>query len=344
MNNPRIIGIGTANPALRLTQEQSFHAAGYQSERIRQMFLNSDIDHRHFYLEGDLNRDESSDQLNQRYLQGAMKTGCHAIVNCLETAGKTVREVDFLAVCTCTGYVCPDVGSRLIGHMGFRQNVQRDSIVGLGCAAAVPAMQRAVDFVRANPGRVALMLAVEICSACYYIDNTLETVVANAICADGAAAFLLTGDGRANVRYPEILDFETHLETGQIDEVGFQHRDGKLRVVLGVSIHQIAGPMVEKALDPLLQRHELSRSDIRFWVVHPGGRKVINDVQQYLKLTDEQTRFSRLVLRNYGNMSSPTAMFVLNEVVENGDPRTGDLGVMVGLGPGMAAELALLRW
>jgi 3,5-dihydroxyphenylacetyl-CoA synthase len=344
MNNPRIIGIGTANPALRLTQQQSFHAAGYQSERIRQMFLNSDIDHRHFYLEGDLNRHESSDQLNQRYLHGAMKTGCHAIVNCLETAGKTVREVDFLAVCTCTGYVCPDVGSRLIAHMGFRQNVQRDSIVGLGCAAAVPAMQRAVDFGRANPGRVALMLAVEICSACYYIDNTLETVVGNAICADGAAAFLLTGDGRANVRYPEILDFETHLETGQIDEVGFQHRDGKLRIVLGVSIHQIAGPMVEKALDPLLQRHELSRSDIRFWVVHPGGRKVINDVQQYLKLTDDQTRFSRAVLRNYGNMSSPTAMFVLNEVVENGDPRPGDLGVMVGLGPGMAAELALLRW
>jgi polyketide synthase Type III len=344
MNNPRIIGIGTANPALRLTQEQSFHAAGYQSERIRQMFLNSDIDHRHFYLEGDLNRDESSDQLNQRYLQGAMKTGCHAIVNCLETAGKTVQEVDFLAVCTCTGYVCPDVGSRLIAHMGFRKNVQRDSIVGLGCAAAVPAMQRAVDFVRANPGRVALMLAVEICSACYYIDNTLETVVGNAICADGAAAFVLTGDGRANVRYPEILDFETHLETDQIDAVGFQHRDGKLRVVLGVSIHQVAGPMVEKALDPLLQRHELSRSDIRFWVVHPGGRKVINDVQQYLKLTDDQTRFSRAVLRNYGNMSSPTVMFVLNEVVENGDPRPGDLGVMIGLGPGMAAELALLRW
>jgi polyketide synthase Type III len=344
MNNPRIIGIGTANPALRLTQEQSFHAAGYQSERIRQMFLNSDIDHRHFYLEGDLNRDESSDQLNQRYLQGAMKTGCHAIVNCLETAGKTVQEVDFLAVCTCTGYVCPDVGSRLIAHMGFRKNVQRDSIVGLGCAAAVPAMQRAVDFVRANPGRVALMLAVEICSACYYIDNTLETVVGNAICADGAAAFVLTGDGRANIRYPEILDFETHLETDQIDAVGFQHRDGKLRVVLGVSIHQVAGPMVEKALDPLLQRHELSRSDIRFWVVHPGGRKVINDVQQYLKLTDDQTRFSRAVLRNYGNMSSPTVMFVLNEVVENGDPRPGDLGVMIGLGPGMAAELALLRW
>jgi predicted naringenin-chalcone synthase len=108
MNNPRIVGIGTANPGLRLTQEQSFRAVGYQSERIRKMFLNSDIDYRHFYLEGDLNRDESSDQLNQRYLRGAMKTGCRAIVNCLATAERKVRDVDFLAVCTCTGYVCPD--------------------------------------------------------------------------------------------------------------------------------------------------------------------------------------------------------------------------------------------
>jgi predicted naringenin-chalcone synthase len=162
MNNPRIIGIGTANPVLRLTQEQSFHAVGYQSERIRKMFLNSDIDYRHFYLEGDLNREESSDQLNQRYLRGATKTGCCAIVNCLATAERTVQDVDFLAVCTCTGYVCPDLGSRPIAHMGFRDNVPRSSIVGLGCAGAVPTLQRAADFVRADPRRVALMVTVEI--------------------------------------------------------------------------------------------------------------------------------------------------------------------------------------
>lgn len=344
MSNSRIIGIGTANPALRLTQEQSFHVAGYQSDRIRKMFLNSDIDYRHFHLEGDVNRDESSDQLNQRYLRGAMKTGCRAIVNCLAAAGRTVRDVDLLAVCTCTGYVCPDLGSRLIAHMGFRNDVQRTSIVGLGCAGAVPTLQRAVDFVRANPSRAALMLAVEICSACYYVDNSIETVVGNAICADGAAAFLLDAGDTAVVRYPEVVDFQTFLDPEQIEEVGLRHQDGKLRIVLGASIHRLAGPMIEKALRRLFQRHGLSRSGIRFWVIHPGGRKVINDVQAYLGLTDQQTQFSRTVLRNYGNMSSPTVMFVLDEVVRNGDPHPGDWGVMVALGPGMAAEVALLRW
>jgi polyketide synthase Type III len=343
VNHPRILGIGTATPPVRLTQEQSFHAAGYKSERIRKIFLNGDIEHRHFYLEGELNREESSDQLNQRYLRGAMKTDCHAILNCVKAARTTVQDVDFFAVCTCTGYVCPDVGSRLIAHMGFSNRVQRASIIGLGCAGALPTLQRTVDFVRANPGRQALMLAVEICSACYFVDNTLETVVGNAICADGAAAFLLS-DRNSNRKYPQIIDFETFIDTEQIEEVGLQHRDGKLRIVLGTSIQHLAGPMIETALQQLLQRHGLSRSRVRFWVVHPGGRRVIDNVQKHFGMTDAQLRFSKTILRNYGNMSSPTVMFVLEEVVRGGDPRPGDWGVMIALGPGMAAEVALLRW
>ena len=208
MNHPRIVGIGIASPPVRLTQEQSFYATGYESERIRKIFLNSDIDFRYFYFEGSLNRNESSDELNQRYLRGAMHTGCRAILNCLKAANSSPQDVDFLAVCSCTGYVCPDVGSRLVAHMGFNSNVQRTSIVGLGCAGAVPTLQRVTDFVRANPDQQALMLAVEICSACYYVDRTLETVVGNAICADGAAAFLLSGAPHSNTRtvlIPESL-------------------------------------------------------------------------------------------------------------------------------------------
>jgi 3,5-dihydroxyphenylacetyl-CoA synthase len=187
-------------------------------------------------------------------------------------------------------------------------------------------------------------LAVEICSACYYVDNTLETVVGNAICADGAAAFLLAADQQSTTRYPQVIDFETFIDTNQIEQVGLQHRNGKLRIVLGASVQHLAGPMIETALEPLLHRNALRRSSIRFWVIHPGGRKVIDNVQKHFGMTNMQLRFSRAVLRNYGNMSSPTVMFVLDEVVRNGDPRPGDWGVMVALGPGMAAEVALLRW
>jgi alkylresorcinol/alkylpyrone synthase len=188
------------------------------------------------------------------------------------------------------------------------------------------------------------MLAVEICSACYYVDNTLETIIGNAICADGAAALLLGSNQEENQAYPSVVDFETFLETEKIAEVGLQHRNGKLRIVLGTAVQHLAGPMIERALQPLLQRHGISQSQVRFWVVHPGGRKVIDNVQRYFGMTDEQLSFSRSVLRNYGNMSSPTVMFVLDEIVRHGDPCAGDWGVMIALGPGMAAEIALLKW
>ena len=344
MTHPQILGIGTANPPIRLTQEQSFCAAGYQSERIRKIFLNSDIEYRHFYFGGTLNLEETSDQQNERYLSGAMKIGCRAIMNCLSAANVSVKDIDFLAVCSCTGYVCPDVGSRLIAHMDLKRTVQRASIVGLGCAGAIPTLQRAADFVRANSGRKALMLAVEICSACYYVDDTLETVIGNAICADGAAAFLLGAGEPGQYAYPQVIDFETFLDTEHIEAVWLRHRNGKLRIVLGASVQHLAGPIIEKALQPLLQRHGLSQSQIRFWIVHPGGRKVIDNVKRHFGMTDEQLRFSRSVLSNYGNMSSPTTMFVLDEVVRYGDARPDDWGVMIALGPGMAAEAALLKW
>jgi len=319
--------------------------AGYQSRRILEIFQNSDIDYRHFYINSrQFRADETPDQLHQRYLQGAMETGCRAVSRCLEAAGLTTRDVDLFSVCTCTGYLCPDLGTRLIGHMKFRADVERAPMLGLGCAGALPTLQRVWDFARARPGRKALMLTVEICSASYYIDNTLETVVGNAICADGAAAFLLSAEPLDGARLPEVVDFETFLDPEQIDKVGFEQREGKLRIILAAEIRDLAAPMIERAIDPLLRRHGLTRADIRFWVAHPGGRKVIDSVQEHFRLTAEQLRFSREIYRNYGNMSSATVMFVLDEVMRTGDPRPDDWGVMVALGPGMAAEAALLRW
>lgn len=319
--------------------------AGYQSRRILEIFLNSDIETRHLYIDPEhFSRDETPDELNRRYLRGAMETGCRAVCACLAAAGLTTRDVDLFLTCTCTGYVCPDIASRLIGHMRFRRDVERAPMLGLGCAGAVPTLQRACDYAQAHPGRRALMLAVEICSASYYLDTTLETVVGNAICADGAAAFLLSTVGSEATQFPTVEDFQTFLDPEQLDKVGFEQRDGKLRIILAAQIRDLAAPMIERALDPLLERNNLRRSDIRFWVAHPGGRKVIDNVQKHLGLTDEQLRFSKSVLRRFGNMSSPTVMFVLDEVVRSGEPQPGDWGVMIALGPGMAAEAALLKW
>ena len=273
-----------------------------------------------------------------------METGCKAARACLAAGGLSPRDVDLFVVCTSTGYVCPDLGSRLIGPLGLRPDVQRASMVGLGCAGAIPSLQRACDFTEAHPGRIALVLAVEICSACYYVDDTLETVVGNALCADGAAAVLLSSGSLPRGPYPTIVDFASFLDPEHLDLVGLEHRNGKLRIVLGAEVPEVAFSLIQGALTPLLERHGLSQSDIRFWVTHPGGSKVLVNLGRQLGLTDSALHFAKGVLRNYGNMSSPTVLFVLDEVTRRGEPQPGDWGAMTALGPGMAGEVALLQW
>jgi predicted naringenin-chalcone synthase len=341
---PSILAVGTATPVLRVTQEESFRLSGYAEPSVRRIFRNSGIDFRHFYFEDAPRLDETSDELNDRYRRGAIHTGCRATQACLDEAGLSCRDVDLLVVCSSTGYVCPDIGTHLMAHMGFRPDVQRVPIVGLGCAGAIPSLRCASDFVQSHLGSVSLVLTVEICSACYYVDGTMETVVGNAICADGAAALLLTSSPLRRHPYPAVIDFQTFLDPDHLQTVGFDRRDGKLRIVLGTEVRDLAAPLIQGALAPLLARNGLSPTDIRFWVTHPGGRRVMDNVQNALRLTDADLHFSRSALRRFGNMSSPTVVFVLEDVIRTGDPRTGDWGVMIALGPGMAAELALLQW
>jgi polyketide synthase Type III len=186
------------------------------------------------------------------------------------------------------------------------------------------------------------MVAVEICSACYYVDDSLETVVGNAICSDGAAAVVVGADSESLGL--TIENFQMHLEPSFIDTVGFQFREGKLRIILSKDIRDEAGRLGKILIEKLLASNKLEKSDIEHWILHSGGRKVIDGLQREVGLTDEQLRHSKCVLKNFGNMSSPTVLFVLDEVIRNGNPLPGDFGIMLAMGPGLAIEGALLRW
>jgi predicted naringenin-chalcone synthase len=343
---PAILACATAVPPRRFTPEEAFALSGYRSARIRQIFLNSDIDHRHFWLDPEgFEPNETPDQLHARYREGAMHIACEAAQRVLGKLGLSAADVDCLLTATCTGYLCPDLATLLAGHMAMRNDVQRGALLGHGCAGALPLLQRAADFVRANPARRVLAIAVEICSAAYYIDSSMETVIGNSICADGAAAVVLSTDAAgAAAPVPRIVAFQTVLDPAQADKVGFEHRDGKLRIVLAAEIRELAGPIIERCLEGLLGSRGIRREDIRFWVLHPGGRRVLDSAAAHLGLSEDKLRFSRHVLRNFGNMSSPTALFVLDEVHREGRPGPGDLGVLLALGPGFVAEAALLEW
>ena len=345
---PVICSCATAVPPRRLTQEEIFRLLGYTSPRVRRIFLSSGIEYRHFWANPEgFTPTETPDQFHARYREGAGHLACLAARRAFEAAGLDASQVDCILVASCTGYLCPDLATLLVGHLGLRQDVQRGALIGHGCAGALPLLQRACDHALAHPGRRVLAIAVEICSAAYYIDSSLETAIGNAICADGAAAVVISAalpKDNAPTEGPQILAFQSVIDPNHLDKVGFEQREGKLRIILAAEIRDLAGPIIEKCLTGLLTPRGLSRDDIRYWILHPGGRKVMDRAAEYLGLDDGHLRLSRHVLRNYGNMSSPTALFVLNEVLSSEHPRPGEYGVLLALGPGFAAEAALLRW
>ncbi len=347
-----ILSIGTANPPNRYTQEQVYdlaakHSEFYRNPRIRQIFMNSDIDFRNLYIDiPAFARPETVDELHERYKRGSVEIGTQAILRCLADAHASSEEIDCVIAVSCTGYLCPGLAELYIKELGLRTNIQRADLLGMGCAGALPGLQRAFDFVRSYPDRKALVVAVEICSACYYVDDSLETVVGNAICADGVAA-VLVGMTEDHSR-PKIRGFESHLEPSMINTVGFEQREGMLRIILAKDIRDLAGDLACNLINQILITYGLTKEQIRHWILHSGGRKVIDSMQTTIGLTDDQLRHSKFVLRNFGNMSSPTVLYVLDQVMKQSEagsqPQPGDLGIMLALGPGLAVEGALLEW
>jgi polyketide synthase Type III len=347
-STPRVLAIGTANPPYRYSQREIYDLSTrfvptYRNPRIQQIFMSSDIEYRHLAFDiATFSPDETADDLHDRFEKHSVLLAKEAVEHSLSGHAIKRSEIDYVVAVSCTGYLCPGLSALLVKELGLRTDVQRADLLGMGCAGAMPGIQRAYEYVKAYPDRKALVVAVEICSACYYVDDSLETVVGNAICGDGASAIVVGNHGAG--MGPEIMQFETLLEPSLIHTVGFQFRAGKLRIVLSKDIRDVAGVLAKKVVDQILRKNNLRTDDIRHWIIHSGGRKVIDAIKNEIGLSEEQLTHSRSVLRNFGNMSSPTVMFVLRETVMHASPRQGDLGIMLAMGPGLAVEAALVRW
>lgn len=340
MQYPRIAAVATATPAQRFTQAELLRLAGYGDERRRGFFEASDIVGRHLYIDRERFRpDESVDELNDRFRRGALELGERAARAALARAGWAAGEIDFLATTTCTGRLTPSLDAHLIARLGCRSGVQRVHVGDTGCASAVVALQQAWNHVRAFPDHRALVLAVEICSAAYFLDERLESAVAHAIFADGAGALALSADGAG----PAILAHRTLFRSEHLDAMGFEYPAGRPRVVLSKDVRRIGSAMMAEMARALMESQGLKRGDVRDWVLHSAGRRVLDRVRGLLDLDESALSHARTVLREYGNMSSATILFVLERALRR-EGAPGEWGVMVGLGPGFAAEGALLRW
>jgi predicted naringenin-chalcone synthase len=191
--------------ALCFDQSTLLGLAGYTDQVRQGFFLRSEIEARHLYINDERPRaDEDVDELTARFQEGSLALGTEAVRTCLGLPHGDVSEVDFPATTTCTGRLCPSLDAHLVRALAFREDVRRVHVGDTGCASAIVALQQAHNHLRAFPGHRALVGAAEICSATYVLDDALETAVANAIFADGAAAVLLgtSGDSVQVVGHP----------------------------------------------------------------------------------------------------------------------------------------------
>ncbi len=345
---PRIISIGTAVPPRRYEQEELARMFCVENPRLRRLFRNSHIKYRHLLLPdpGPTGMpEESVEELNAKHLGGCVEVGGRAVARALEGEGLSPDDIDYLVCVTTTGFLCPGVSAHLIKQLGFRDDVARMDVVGMGCNAAVNALQPACTWAIAHPGRNVLVLCVEICSAAYVFNDTIESAVVNSLFGDAAAAVLLRAQPSGTEgAFPRLLDFASLTLSDAIHTMRFELDHGRWSFFLDRDIPYVIGANCGRPVGALLARRGLKRRQVAHWVVHSGGKKVIDSVKMNLDLSDHDVRHTLFVLENFGNISSCACLFSLARLVEEGVVREGEYGVLMAMGPGAAIETALLQW
>lgn len=352
---PRVIAVGTAVPPHVVTQEEARRAASAvfatsfaDLQRRLDVFANAGIEKRHFSrpLEWYLSPHDFGER-NRAYVETALELGALACRRCLASAGASPKDVDAFLFVSTTGLATPSLDARLLDGLGLRADIERTPIWGLGCAGGAAALARAAHVARSSPRSLVLVLAVELCSLTFqWEERTKSNFVATALFADGAAAALVAGeayDGADHARAPAIVASHSYTWPGTLDVMGWDVSSRGLHVIFSRSIPGIVRRHVWVQTAAFLERRGVPLEAVRRFVVHPGGPKVLDAYRDSFGLDEARLSAAREVLREYGNMSSPTVLFVLERALRE-PPPPGAAGLVAALGPGFTSEQVLLQW
>jgi len=287
---------------------------------------------------------------NDRYIEEATRLAEQALRGALDTAGLAAEDLDLLIVTSVTGVVVPSLDSRLIPRLGLRPDLKRLPVFGLGCVAGAAGLSRLHDYLLGWPGHTAALVAVELCSLCWPMGEvTTADIVVAGLFGDGAAAVIGAGPGRPpgradDGRLPRVVATRSEVYPGSCDTLGWRLGPDGFRIVLTAELADVVEQRLYDSVSSFLAGHGLTVDDIRTWMCHPGGPRVIDAVQKSLKLPDSAVEMSRRSLAEAGNMSSVSVLHILDKVIGTCPPPPGSAGLMIGLGPGVSAELILMRW
>jgi alkylresorcinol/alkylpyrone synthase len=284
---------------------------------------------------------------NDRYIDIARGVAVDLARRALAAAGLEPNALGLIVSVSCTGFMIPAIDAFVADALGLGPRLVRLPITESGCAGGVVGLARAADHLQAHPERAALVLALEFSSLTFQRwDRSATNIVSSAIFGDGAAAAVLVGErhplagGRCLAR---LFDAESQFFPGTTHLMGFRLRNQGLQIILDRQLTAFIDREVVAAVEAFLRPRNLQRTCISRWILHPGGRKIIEAMTQRLGLTPGDLAPTEAVLSQHGNMSSVTVLFVLHEILSNG-VRSGEIGLLGAFGPGFGAEFALLEF
>ncbi|MEA9986529.1 MULTISPECIES: type III polyketide synthase [Subtercola] len=354
---PRIAGVAAAFPPHSYPQAEITELLGPiitndASKRLllNRLHQNSKVASRHLVMPYEWYRDSSLNftLTNNIFIGAAVDLAEEAVVSALAKASLQATDIDYVIFTSVTGISAPSVDALLALRLGFRSDVKRVPMFGLGCVAGAAGIARANDYLLGHPNDVALLISVELCSLTVQRgDDSMGNLVASGLFGDGAAAVLMVGSDRAEtmaVTGPDVLDSRSRLYPGTEAVLGFNPGESGFRIVLTAGVADVIDEHFDDDVVGFLTEHDLAVADIDVWMAHPGGPRVLESFSSALGLPQGALDVSWQSMAAKGNMSSASILHVLAETLSLERFDEGGLGLLFALGPGVCAEIVLLKW
>lgn len=311
--------------------------------KVIKIFEGAAVDKRYSIMEpSEVFTATSLEQKNEIYVREMIDLGEKVLRSALEKANWQPHDLDYIITVSCTGIMIPSVDAYLINRVGLRQDIVRLPVTEMGCAAGVSGIIYAKNFLKANPGKRAAVVALESPTATFQLDDfSMANIVSAAIFGDGAACVLLSSVEED--LGPKIIDEAMYHFYDNEHMMGFKLTNSGLQMVLDVEVPNTIAGHFQEIFHPFLAKNNLSLPEIDHLIFHPGGKKIMQTVESLIAGSGQNLEATKEILRCFGNMSSVTVLYVLERIL-NEKPKSGEKGLMLSFGPGFSAQRVLLEF
>jgi len=311
--------------------------------KVIKLFENAGVDRRYSIMDAEeVFLNTSFEEKNDIYSREVVKLAEQSLVKALNKANLKSTDIDYIITVSCTGIMIPSIDAYLINNLKMKQDIVRLPVTEMGCAAGVSGIIYAKNFLKANPNKRAAVIAVESPTATFQLDDfSMVNIVSAAIFGDGASSVILSS--YEDEKGPKIIDEAMYHFYDAETMMGFKLVNTGLQMILDKSVPETISEHFPKIVYPFLERNNITIEDIDHLIFHPGGKKIVQTVEDLFGSLGKNIDDTKDVLRLYGNMSSATVLYVLERFMDKQLPK-GDRGLMLSFGPGFSAQRILLEW